>query len=84
MKVLLWKLTQDQRRGYDTFDSCIVAATTEEEAKLVHPYYYMWGDSCWNRDVWASDPEYVKAEPIGVAKPSIKAGTVVLASFNAG
>lgn len=82
MKVLLWKLTQDQCRGYDTYDSCVVAAYTEDEAKKIHPASDSWH---WNNtSTWTSSPENVTAEPIGVAKPSIKAGTVICSSFNAG
>lgn len=33
----LWKISQDTNNDYDTFDSAVVAATTEKSAKLIHP-----------------------------------------------
>ncbi len=33
----LWKLSQDWSGNYDTYDSCVVAAETEEEARAMHP-----------------------------------------------
>jgi len=79
----LWKISQDQNNNYDTFDSAIVAAANETEARGIHPS----GDqSDWNdtyNDSWVTDPGVVSVEQIGVAKPGTPAG-VVLASFNAG
>ena len=93
----LYLLTQNTNRNYDTFDSCVVAAESVEDAKRVHPYgeeyeyresageWGRWGHSgYWLDDRTWAKPENVTATRIGVADPSIKAGTVVLASFNAG
>lgn len=77
----IWRISQDQYEGYDTFDSAIVAAETEEAAKSTHPSEYgNWDKS--NGD-WCSSPGHVTAEYIGDAAPHIQAG-VILASFNAG
>jgi hypothetical protein len=76
----LYYLSQDDERGYDTYDSCIVAAETEEEARLIRPGYGDWGE---RYGTWARKPEYVKVELIGTAVKGTRAG-VVLASFNAG
>jgi len=82
MNLNLYYLTQDDNRGYDTYDSCIVAAESEEEARQIHPGGYPnWGDSFGG--TWARNPKNVQVEFIGVAASHIKAG-VVLASFNAG
>jgi hypothetical protein len=93
----LYLLTQNTNRNYDTFDSCVVAAESVEDAKRVHPYgeeyeyresageWGRWGHSgYWLDDRTWAKPENVTATRIGVADPSIKAGTVVLASFTAG
>lgn len=75
----LYLLSQTENRGYDTFDSCVVCAPNEEQAKTTHPcggLDYVAGSG------WAS-PENVTAHLIGVADPSVNAG-VVIASFNAG
>ena len=36
----LYLLTQDTVRGYDTYDSCVVCAESEEEAQTVIPETY--------------------------------------------
>ena len=33
----LYKISQDENNEYDTFDSAIVCAESEEEAKKIHP-----------------------------------------------
>ena len=87
----LYKLTQEDNDGYDTYDSCIVAAENEERAKLIHPCLEdsnPWTpnlfDWAWNRkdSVWADKPENVTAELIGIAIDGTESG-VILSSFNA-
>lgn len=75
----LWKLSQSMNNGYDTYDSCIVAAYTEEEAKNISPCRKDMVYMCWTINVTK-----VTATCIGVASPSINSGTCLLASFNAG
>lgn len=80
----LWLISQDENPDYDTYDSAVVAAETEEEARLTNPDGY--GKPVdWARkySTWASGPEHVKVEYIGEAKEGTKAG-VICASFNAG
>ena len=83
----LYKLTQDANNGYDTFDSCIVAAETDEKAQQIHPYDGRFKNgSHWdnhNYDCWANTPDQVTVTLIGIAVEEIKAG-VILTSFNAG
>lgn len=73
----LWKISQDENDGYDTFDSAVVAAETESDARDTLP-------ADWARpgDSWAK-PEGVKVEYLGEAKDGTAAG-VICASFNAG
>ena len=59
----LYLLTQDEYRDYDTFDSCVVAAYSEEEAKKIHPFLHRFDKLClpldcdeWKR--W-DDSEYI-------------------------
>jgi hypothetical protein len=79
----LYLLSQGQNNDYDTYDSCVVAARTEEEARRIHPD----GDNpeLWTKryPTWASCPENVAVELIGVATDRIFTG-VMCASFNAG
>ncbi len=76
----LWLLIQNDVRGYDTFDSCVVCATTEDEARKISPDSY---DRGFGR-TWARTPDHVVAEYIGIAAKLLKAGDVICASFNAG
>ena len=79
----LYLLTQDVNMDWDTYDSVIVCAESEEEAVKIHPD----GDIFVNVRRWCSgwviDPSLVKCRKIGVADVSIEKG-FVLASFIAG
>jgi hypothetical protein len=95
--VYLWRLSQDVVGGYDTFDSCVVAAVDEASAKRVHPSEFVgafddstsaWLDSKGNPprrplQNWAPHPDRVVAKRIG-ATAIYAAGAVVCTSFNAG
>lgn len=71
----LYKISQTVNRGYDTYDSAVVAAETEEAARNTRPYDY--GTPGWAK------PEYVRVELIGLAVEGTTAG-VIVASSNAG
>lgn len=90
----LYLLTQNTNRGYDTFNSCMVAAPDEAMARLLHPR----GDRYWNGREWAytdgdyryaageagwTDPDNVTVEHVGVTLADRPVG-VLCASFNAG
>ncbi len=79
----LYLLTQTANSGWDTYDSCVVAAEDEEDAKLYHPRDYRDVGSCVGRREWVEDVNLVKAELIGTAEKNVEPG-VVIASFNAG
>lgn len=75
----LYLLTHNIRVEYDTYDSCVVASSNKEDARLIHPG----GKSLledW--DDWPH-PKHIRVKEIGIAHPSIKKG-VICASFNAG
>lgn len=77
----LWYIYQDQNNGYDTYDSAVVAAETEKDARNTHPSKYgRWGE---DYPCWANSSEHVGARLIGEALPNVSAG-VICASFNAG
>lgn len=89
----LWHLERvpGDEGGYDTFDSMVVAAETEEEARLTHPYQdRVWGGRFWMKtggdedhySTWGT-PGKLKVREIGTAKEGEAAG-VICASFNAG
>jgi len=76
----LYLLQQDENCGYDTYDSCVVVAETEDDARLINP------DGKWGRTwtAWCKKPEEVAVTELGEAAYGLKGGTVVCASFNAG
>jgi hypothetical protein len=78
----LYKISQDENSGYDTFDALIVCAPDEETARNTSPYD---GPINWSEHhySWCSKPEQVTVEFIGVAADSVQPG-VVLSSFHAG
>ena len=79
----LWRISQTVNNDCDTYDSAIVAATTEDDAKNMrpnateftdeeHPFFSSW---CELKDV--------EVEYLGNAAKHIKRG-VILASYRAG
>jgi hypothetical protein len=81
----IYVISQSDNNDYDTYDSAVVAAVSEDEARKINPCQYEkagWWDvdqSSWTKKGLAG----VKVELIGVAKEGTEPG-VVLASFNAG
>jgi hypothetical protein len=80
--VKLWLIEQDVNNDYDTYDSAVVAAETEEEARLTHPSGRQWDGNDTEACTWC-EAGFVNVEYIGEAKPNLPKG-VVVASFNAG
>ena len=75
----LYKISQTENTGYDTYDSAVVAAESEEEAKTIHPAAeYPWNERDYS---WASSSKNVTAEYLG--ETHLPKG-VIVASFNAG
>ena len=78
--VKLWLISQDENSTWDTYDSAVVAAETEDLARKVHPGRGNWGKKYSS---WASSPEKVSVRLIGEAI-GCKAGEIICASYNAG
>lgn len=79
----LWLIAQDQNNGYDTYDSAVVAAETEEQARQTNPQGtgpIDWGAHIWD---WCDSPDQVIVKLLGEAAQGVEAG-VICASFNAG
>lgn len=78
----LYLLTQNENSGYDTYDSCVVAAENQDQARMIRP-----NDDQWSKDycigTWAYSPEKVKVTLLGLAVCGTEPG-VICASFNAG
>ena len=80
----LYLLLQNSIRGYDTYDSMVIAAPSAMEAIEVHPDGNLIKNMGWRQgDDWPaySDIDEIKVEFLDTT--THKAG-VILASFNAG
>ena len=75
----LYLLSQTENDGWDTYNSVVVAAESEEIARHINPSSGGWTE----HSGWAKTPDEVAVQLIGTAAPDIGSG-VVLASFNAG
>ncbi len=79
----LFILSQSINNEYDTYDSCVVCAIDEADAKTIRPD----GNPCLEEeekdyDSWCGIGD-VSCEYIGIAKAGLERG-VILSSFNAG
>ena len=81
----IYKVSQTGNDDYDTFDSMIVIAESEEDARWMRPDGRSWDKISCRRRFWDDWywPEECTVELLGEALPGMKPG-VVLASFNAG
>lgn len=93
----LWLVKRKDRVGYDEYDSMVVAAETEEDAKLIHPngyakavkvdgrYTWFWNNGFSGEfhgtPCWGAVKD-LSVEYLGTTDRDIEG--VVLASFNAG
>lgn len=77
---------------YDIYDSFVVVAADENDAKLVHPNLK---DAIYDKNkkqwVWINKTitswpnlEKLKVECIGIADPNLQKGQVILSSYNRG
>jgi len=98
MKMKLYKLSQNVNNDYDTYDSVIVSAVNEDDAKTIHPSEYVthYRNGDWYGTHTGGDErgkeykfgyyEWADISQIKVeylGETELKRG-VILASFNAG
>ena len=72
----IYRLSQTVNNDYDTYDSAVVVASSEETARETELPYSA-------ADTWAQ-PADITVELVGIALPSYTEGTIICASFNAG
>lgn len=87
MGLKIWRIWQEVNRGYDTYDSAVVVAESEEQARntvfwFTNPPTPVYAGIDLRDREWCQ-PEHVQAECIGEARDGLQAG-VIVASFNAG
>jgi len=76
----LYKISQNVNNDYDTYDSAVVVAESEEDARKIQPG----GDyECWNDISWVDHPSKVDVLYLGEAESTLEKG-IVIASYNAG
>ena len=75
----IYLLSQSDNRGYDTYDSCVVYAESEDAARLIMPSRY----AEFGGGSWASSSIGVEVDYLGTDALATRAG-LILASFNAG
>ena len=81
MKIyLVWQVDNN---GYDTYDSCVVCAENEDDAKTITPDDEIYTEPVGPYTNWALKKESIFCREIGVANENQERG-VILASFNAG
>ena len=78
----LIKISQTQNRGYDSYDSAVVAAEDGAAARLMHPSSYGGFGKDMHHD-WCQDPGDVSVEYLGEAREGMPIG-FVCKSFIAG
>lgn len=83
----LYLLTQSTVTGYDTYDSAVVAAESEDNARKIHPSSYTTREQ-WEKEEYSSgnwptynDREVIKVRYLGTTD---EPEGIILSSFNAG
>jgi len=91
----IYKLIRDDIGGYDTYDSAVVVAENEEQAKKMHPSHTSHPyiddyatEKWWEEDdmykSWTHDLSKIQVTLIGKANKSFDKPQVIVASYNAG
>lgn len=83
MGLKLFKIWQEVNTKYDSYDSAVVVAESEYEAVMISPDV---NKQDWNGKAYYGwcDIKDVNVICIGNATGDLKAGDVIVASFNAG
>ena len=88
----LWMISQNENDDYDTFDSAVVAAETEADARHMSPADIWMSPGHIRSDAerednkrcyWTSNVDAVTVRLLGEAAPGMEA-EIICASFNAG
>jgi hypothetical protein len=77
----LYLISQEVNNSYDTYDSAVVAAESEDAARSIHPSKSDWDGKSQMYETWCAK-ENVTVRLIGTAADDVSG--VICASFNAG
>lgn len=77
----LYLISQSVNNDYDTYDSAVVAAVSENAARSIHPGQSDWDGKAETYGTWCAKEE-VAVRLIGTAADNVSG--VICASFNAG
>lgn len=78
----LYYLSQNDNNNYDTYDSIVVCAESEEDAMTIDPYGEPYVEDQEHYS-WAKKATSISCKEIGEANDEQERG-VIIASFNAG
>ncbi len=76
----IWKIERTDDWGHDEYSAAIVVASTEGEARRIHPNPDLGGSVSWV----AYPDKQLKVTKMGTAAKGLAAGIVLLASYHAG
>lgn len=81
--LFLYLISSTAHIQWDMYESAVVVARSEKEARQIHPDGKV-GEHCWtDRGSWAA-PHQVMVHQIGVAKEDLKENEVICSSFHSG
>jgi hypothetical protein len=84
MPLKLYRISQSVNNDYDTYDSAVVVARTEDEAQGIRPGGGDWDDGCCFQQ-WAASKPSVDVVYLGEASGDLENfGEINCASYNAG
>ena len=86
VKINIYKISQTENNDYETFDSMVVVAANEEEARLILPSEYdTWEDMSERGSNWCSSPDKVTVKYLGeYLGEDMYVRGIILTSYNAG
>lgn len=80
----LFKIWQEVNLNYNNYDSAVVCANSEDEARKIHPYEgEPDSEGEFEESDWANNISEVNVEYLGEAKEGMKQG-IICASYNEG
>ena len=81
----LYKISQNLNDDYETYNAAIVCASSEDEARHLHPHSgYLTADDGRHTWVTLGQINSIEVQYIGEASSNLDCPQIILASYNAG